>query len=79
MKTEGLPWWLSHKESACNVGDVGLIPGSGRYPGEGNDNSPQYSYLGNPMDRVAWQATAHGVAKNEKCLSGKNNNNDSWL
>ena len=46
-----------------NVGDVGLIPGSGRSPAEGNGNSLRYSCLGNPMDRGAWQATVHGVAK----------------
>ena len=49
-----LSWWLSRKESACNSGDVedeGLIPGLGRSPGEGNGNSLQCSYLGNPMDR----------------------------
>ena len=54
------------KESACNVGDTedtGLIPGSGRSPGEGNDNSLQYSYLGNPIDRGAWQATVRRVSK----------------
>ena len=44
-------WWLSSKASTCNAGDEGLIPGSGRYPGEGNDNPLQYSCLGNPMDR----------------------------
>ena len=42
------------KVSACNVWDPGLIPGSGRSPGEGNGNSPQYSFLGNPMDGGAW-------------------------
>ena len=42
---------------------VGLIPGSGRSPGEGNGNSLQYCCLGNPTDRRAWQATAHGVVK----------------
>ena len=45
------------KESACNAGDLGLIPGSGRSPGEGNGNPPQCSCLENPMDRGAWQAT----------------------
>ena len=45
------------KESACNAGDLGLIPGSGRSPGEGNGNPLQYSYLENPMDRGAWWAT----------------------
>ena len=53
---EGLPWWLNDKESACQVGDSGSIPGLGRSPGEGNDNPPQYSCLGNPMDRRAWRA-----------------------
>ena len=42
----GLPWWLSGKESTCNVGDPGLIPGLGRSPGEGNGNPLQYYYLG---------------------------------
>ena len=50
------------KESACNAGDLGSIPGSGRSPGEGNGNALQYSSLENPMDRGAWQATGHGVA-----------------
>ena len=59
----GLPWWLSGKESACNAGDVSLIPGSGRSPGEGNGNPLQYSCLGNPVDRGAWQAIVHGAAK----------------
>ena len=59
----GLPWWLSGKESACNVGDAGLILGSGRSPGEGNGNSPQYFCLGNPMDRGSWWATVPGVTR----------------
>ena len=46
----GLCWWLSGKESACNAGDTGLIPGSGRCPGGGNGNPLQYSCLGNPID-----------------------------
>ena len=58
-----LPWCLSGKESACNAGDVGSIPGLGRSPGEGNGNSLQCSCLENPMDRGAWQATVHGVTK----------------
>ena len=49
------------QESACNAGDWGLIPGLGRSPGEGNSNLLQFSCLENPMDRGAWQATAHGV------------------
>ena len=48
------------KKSACNVGDTGLIPGSGRSPGEGNGFLLQYSCLENSMDRGAWQATVHG-------------------
>ena len=51
------------KESARNVGDTGLIPESGRSPGEGNGNPLQYSCLENPMDRGAWRATVHGVTK----------------
>ena len=51
------------KASVCNAGDLGSIPGSGRSPGEGSGNPLQYSRLGNPMDRGAWQATVHGVAK----------------
>ena len=46
-----------------NIGDPGLIPGSGRSPGEGNGNPRQYFCLGNPMDRGAWQATVHGVTR----------------
>ena len=51
------------KESACSMGDPGLIPGSARFPGDGNDNPLQYSCLENPMIRGAWQATVHEVAK----------------
>ena len=58
------------KKTACQAGDVGLIPGSGRSPGEGNGNPLQYSCLENPMDRGAWWATVHGVAKSRKQLSG---------
>ena len=52
-----------HKESACNPQDAGLILELGRSPGEENDNLLQYSCLENPMDRGAWRATVHGVAK----------------
>ena len=65
----GLPWWCSGKESACNTGDVGLIPGSGRSPGEGNGNPHQYSCLENSMDREAWWVTVHGVTKSQAQLS----------
>ena len=51
------------KESACNVEDLGSIPGVGRSSGEGNDNPLQYSCLENPMDGGMWWATVHGVAK----------------
>ena len=51
------------KESACSAGDLGSIPGLGRCPGEGNGNPLQYSCLENPIDRGAWQATVHGVAR----------------
>ena len=51
---EGFPGGSDGKESACNTGDVSLIPGSGRSLGEGNDNPLQYSCLGNSMDRGAW-------------------------
>ena len=51
------------KESACNAGDLGLIPGSGRSPGEGHGNRLQYSCLENSMDRGAQWATVHGIAE----------------
>ena len=51
------------KESACTAGDLGSIPGPGRSPEEGNSNPLQYSCLENSMERGAWQATVHGVAK----------------
>ena len=50
--------------NAGDAGNVGLMPGSGRSPGGGNGNPLQYSWLENPMDRGAWLAVAHGVAKN---------------
>ena len=62
------------KNLPANAGDVGLIPGLGRYPGEGNGNPLQYSCLGNPMDRRAWQTTVHRVAKESDTTEGLNNN-----
>ena len=53
------------KESACNEGDLGSIPGLGRSPGGGNGTPLQYSCLENPMDGGAWWAIAHGVAKSQ--------------
>ena len=59
----GFPGGSVVKNLSINAGDVGLILGLERSPGEGNGNPLQYSCLGNPMDRGAWQATVHGVAK----------------
>ena len=64
----GFPGGSDGKESACSAGDLGLIPGLGRFPGEGNGNPLQYSCLENPMDRGAWRAT---VAKNQTQLNDK--------
>ena len=59
----GFPGGSVGKESTCNAGNAGSIPGLGRSPGEGNGNPLQYSCLGNPMDRGAWWATVHGVTR----------------
>ena len=68
-KKTGFPGSSDGKESACNVGDLSLIPGSGRSPGEGNGNPLQYSCLKNPMDRGAWQGIAHSIAESWTQLS----------
>ena len=60
---------INGKESACNVGDPGSIPGSRRSPGEGNGYLLQYSYLENSMDRGAWWAAVHRVKKSQMQLS----------
>ena len=60
---------LDGKESACNVGDLGSIPGLGRSLGEGNDYALKYSDLENFMDRGAWEVTVHGVTKSQTRLS----------
>ena len=65
----GFPSSSDGKTSTCNAGDLGLIPGLGRSPGEGHGNSLQYSCQENPMDRRAWWATVHGVAKSQTRLS----------
>ena len=57
------------KESACNAGDPGLIPGLGRTPGEGTGNPLQYSCLENSMERGVWWATVHGVTESQTRLS----------
>ena len=56
------------KEYACNAGDLGLIPGSARCPGEGNGNPFQYSCLEKSVNRGAWRAAVHGVAKSQTWL-----------
>ena len=69
IPNKGFPGGSEVKVSASNVGDPGLIPGSGRSPGEGNGNPLQYPCLENPMDGGAWWATVHGVAKSRTRLS----------
>ena len=65
----GKPGGSVSKESACNVGNLGLIPGSRRSPEEGNSYPLQCSCLENSMDRGAWQASAHGLTKSQIQLS----------
>ena len=69
LSSEGFPGGSDGKESACNAGDLGSIPGSGRSPGEGNGYPLLNSCLGNPMERGAWRAPVHGVAKSQTRLS----------
>jgi len=66
MPARGFLGSSNGKESACNAGDLGSIPGLGRSPGEGNGNPLQYFCLENPMDRGAWLAIVHGVAELDK-------------
>ena len=63
------PGGLVGKDTACNAGDTGLIPGLGRFPGRGNGNPLQYSCLENPLDRGAQQATVHGFTKSQTQFS----------
>ena len=67
----GFPHSSVVKESACNAGDPGSIPGLRRSPGEGSGNPLKYSYLENPMNRGAWQATVHGVTRVSHDLATK--------
>ena len=67
--THELQRWCSDKESTCKAGHSDLIPESGRSPEEGNGNLLQYSGLENPMNRGAWQAIDHGIAKSQTQLS----------
>ena len=72
LALHGLPWWLSGKESACNAGatgDLGSIPEWEKSPCWGHGNPLQYSCRENPMDRGAWWATVHRVAKSQTWLS----------
>ena len=68
MLYRGFPGGSGGKESACNAGNWDSIPGSGRSPGEGHGSPLQYSYMENPTDRGAWQATVHGVTKSQTRL-----------
>ena len=61
----GFPGGSDGKQSAYNVGDPGSIPGLGRTPGQGDGNPLQYSCLADPMDRGAWRAVVHRVAKSQ--------------
>ena len=64
----GFPGGSDDKESACNVGDLGSIPGWGQSLGGGPSSPLQYSFLEKSMDRGAWLATVHGVAKSQRLL-----------
>ena len=59
----GFPGGAVVKNPPANAGNIGLIPGSERFPGGGNGNPLQYSCLQNPMDRGVWQAPVHGVTE----------------
>jgi len=74
---EAFPSGSVVKNPPANAGDMGLIPGSGRSPGEENGNSLHYSCLGNPMDRGGCQAAVHGVTKSRTQFSN-NKNNEKW-
>ena len=70
-KEWGFPGDSDGKESACNVGHLGLIPGWGRSSGEGNGHLLQYSRLENPIDRGAWWAIVRGMARAGQDLMAK--------
>ena len=74
----GFPGGSDGKESACQAGDVGSIPRLRRSSGKGNGNLLQYSCLENPMDRGAWQATVHEIAKESDTTERINNNHNIY-
>ena len=74
-----LPSLLSGKESACQAGDRGSIPGLGRCPGEGNGNHLQYSCVDNLINRATWRVTVPGVAKESGTIEQLNNHTTMWL
>ena len=73
-----LPLWLSCKESTCNVGDLGLIPGLRRSSGEGKGYPLQYSFLENPRDRGAWWAAIYGVTQSQTWLKWLSSSSGSY-
>ena len=73
----GFPGGSDDKESACNMGDLGSVPGLGRSPGGGHGNPIQYSCLENPKDRRAWPAIVHGVTESQTRL--KRLSSSSWV
>ena len=75
----GFPGGLAVKNLPTNAGDTGLIPGSGRSPGEGSGHPLQYSCPGNPMDRGAWWSTVRGVTKELDMTQRLDNNKDYEL
>ena len=68
-QVKGFPGGSNGKESACNAGNAGLIPGSGRSRGDGNGYPPQYSCLENSIGRGDWWAIVHGVTKSRTQLT----------
>ena len=74
MRLGAFPDGSAVKDSPVNAGDLGSIAGLGKSPGEGNGTPLQYSFLGKPTDRGAWQATVHGVAKESNTTERLNDN-----
>ena len=74
----GFPGSSVVENPPASAGDASLIPGLGRFPGEGNGDPHQYSRLENPMDKGAWWATVHGVTKSQTRLSARAQTSDLW-